>query len=82
MAVPMKLPSTVLPVAPAALINTPKALLPEMIFRSIARCSPADRVARCIVNYYAVGTVAQVCGTVDIGADEVAEYRVACGGVT
>ena len=72
--VPMMLPSTRLLVAPAGLINTPKALLPEMIFdhpqQSRRSCYPLH------CQYYATSTVAQVCGTVGIGADVVASTEL------
>ena len=48
---------------------------------AIARSSPADRVAASILYQHASQGVAQVCGAVDIGADEVAHDSVACGSV-
>ena len=73
--VPMKLPSTRLPVVPAPVMVMPLSLLPEMRLLRRRRGS-ADHIPRCADRSHA-HSVGEEGGAVLVGADEVALHQVA-----
>ena len=76
--VPMKSPSTTLPVVPARSIWTPLSALPEMTSRAAAVVPPTV-LPVAPDDLHAVPPLARACVPGDVGADEVARDDVAGG---